>query len=724
MACSLFPTLPYLGKRRIANKRRVPYDRHMASDFAKLFYPSSVAIVGASVKPDSVGNSLRHNLNTFKGAVYYVNPNHTDLDGTVCYPSVSKLPAPVDLAVIATPAASVPSIVEEAGKFGIKHLVVISAGFRETGPEGAKLEEEAKDLSLKYDVTLVGPNCLGIMNPEIGLNTSFAGDLPMDGSIAFVSQSGALMTAILDYAKKWRLGFSKCVSTGNKATVDETDLLSYLATDEKTKVILLYVEDISDASRFITAAKKVSCVPSPKPIIFLKSGRTKEGSHASASHTGALGGVDAYYSALARQSGSIRVATISEFLSSAMVASSNVAPKGSHVAIVTNAGGPGVLITDEAIDFGLHLAELSAASIEKLQSQLPETARVHNPVDILGDAKAERYESATRTLLADPAVDSLLVLLTPQSGTEITKTAEVVAGLPTDKPVIASFMGQDAVTQGITILRGKGIAVTEYPEDAARALGRFSAFAARGCPIPSPFSYGHMDAERVRSILWHLPNTEGFIPEREAGLILSAYGFPILTTIQAASTEETVAAVQKIGVPCAVKISSPAISHKRDVGGVILNVTANTASDAYETIMKNVRAHVPEARVDGVIVKEMAPLGLECILGIVKQPHFGTMVMVGMGGTYVEVTKDVAFGVLPIDLFDAKEMIASLHARALFDGYRGTPALDVDALIDGLGRLGRLAQDFPEISEIDINPFTLYPKGKGAKVVDVRMKLA
>jgi acetyltransferase len=698
------------------------YDGYVAHDFTKLFYPSSVAIVGASETPDTIGNSLRQNLKTFHGPVYYVNPNHTALDGVPCYPDLTKTPNPVDLAVIAVPAKAVPDVVKQAGEAGIRHLVVISSGFKEIGETGAVFDAQIQSLAKEYGITLVGPNCLGSMNPELGLNTSFAGTLPLEGSIAFVSQSGALMTAILDYAKKWHLGFSKCISIGNKSVVDETDVLEYLASDEKTKAILLYVEDIADAARFIAVARSIRQTAHPKPISMLKSGKTTDGARASASHTGALGGVDAYYDAIARQGGITRVSTISDFISMAMVASSNYVPANGAVGIVTNAGGPGIIITDEAVAFGLSIAKLSDGTVSQLSRSLPPSARVHNPVDVLGDAKADRYESAARTLLKDDAVSSLLVLLTPQSGTEITKTAEVIAALPREKPIVTSFMGADAVSCGIGILRDKDIAVTEYPEDAARALGRFSTYATT-CELPVPFSFTNVDRAQVEAILSAQPKDQKIVSERDAGKILSAYGLPMLPTIQAASEEETVAAVQKIGMPCAIKISSPAITHKRDVGGVVLNVTAETAAASYQNMMEKVHANVPNAPIAGVLVKAMAPLGVECIIGLVRQPHFGNVIMVGMGGSFVEITKDVAFGVLPVSIPDVRAMISSLHAKAIFDGYRGSAALDVDVLVDCIGRIAHLAADFPEISEIDVNPLTLYPKGKGAYVVDVRMIL-
>lgn len=702
----------------------IPYDGYV-NVLDTFFNPASLAIVGATDTPGSVGDSLSRNLSIFTGTVYYVNPHHTSIGSSPCYPDLASLPSVPEVAVIATPAATVPAILEQAGALGIGHAVIISAGFKELGAGGADLENRIRSISAEQHISVIGPNCLGVMNPARKLNTSFAGSLPDTGNIAFVSQSGALMTAILDYAKAWNLGFSKCVSIGNKTVVNETDLLEYLSGDDSSSVILFYVEDIEDAARFVAVARKITQGAHPKPIILLKAGRTDAGAHASASHTGAIGGVDRYYDALCRQSGVIRVDTISEFLNTGMVASENTPPKGTAMGIVTNAGGPGVLVTDEAVGCGLTMATLTSDTIQQLSAILPKTARVHNPVDILGDAKADRYQSAIEALSADASVQNLLVLLTPQSGTQVNETAAVLAQKRPAMPVVASFMGQGAVRDAVHMLRSKHIAVTEYPEDAARALGRFAAFYGRKKAVPGTDAFPAVAADRVRArnVIDSFAGDMAWLPEREAGVVLSAYGFPMVRAILTQSEEEAVAAVTTIGGTCAMKVSSPAITHKRDVGGVMLHVTPQSAADAYRTIMENLRMHAPGAPVTGVIVKEMAPLGLECIIGMVRQPHFGTMIMVGMGGSFVEITKDVAFGVAPIRPDDALDMIASLHGSAVMRGYRGSQALDIPALIDALGRLSLLALDFPQLTEIDINPIILYPQGKGARVVDVRMKI-
>lgn len=688
----------------------------------RLFTPKSVALVGASDEAGSTGNSLRQNLiSTFQGTTYLVNPNHTSLEGSRCYASVADIPGEVDLVIIAVPAKHVPSIIEQAAAKHIPASIIISAGFREIGPEGHTQELRIENMCQVAGMTMIGPNCLGIMNPHVGLNATFAAAMPAPGNVAFITQSGALGTAILDYAKDYGIGISKFVSIGNKASVDEVSLLTYLAQDTDTHVILLYLEDVKNAAAFIQASKAIANGKTPKPIILLKSGVTVEGARASVSHTGALGGNDAYYDALTRQSHAIRVHSIADFLATAVTFAHNPVPKGSQVAIITNAGGPGILMTDAAITAGLSLSSLSKNTEALLQKQLPSYASVKNPVDLLGDAKADRYEVAITAVHDDPNIHSLLVLLTPQSGTEVEKTAEAISRCPKDKPLVVTFMGDSLVEPGVEILKHGALAVTPYPEEAARALGELTKFAGRSVTHSEAYIDEHHDPSIASALLSALPADLRIIPEREAGKILSSYGFPMLETLRAGTREEVEAAVTKIGKPCALKIISPDITHKRDVSGVELNVTADTAAAAYDRIMDAVSKKAPSAKLEGVMVVEMAPLGLECILGMVRQNNFGTMIMVGMGGTYVEVTKDVSFGVLPLDRTDARNMLESLHAKKLFDGYRGSPPLDKEALVDAIGRLSVIAHNHPEITEIDINPFVLYPSGAGAKVVDVRM---
>jgi acetyltransferase len=495
---------------------------------------------------------------------------------------------------------------------------------------------------------------------------------------------------VIDYSKELSLGFSKFVSMGNKTCVDEVALLTYLSEDPKTNAIFLYVEDIRNASSFIQTAYKITHGTNPKPIVILKGGRTDAGAKASISHTGALGGNDLYYDALARQSGCIRVRTIAEFFNLALVISHNPLPAGSNIAIVTNAGGPGILMTDEAVEQGLKMTI--------------------NPHDLLGDAKADDYKKAVEAIASDATIDSTLVLLTPQSGTEITETAKAIISVPRTKPLIATFMGKETVLPGVQVLRNAGVAVTEYPEEAAAALGQLTKFALESTAVSEAF------------LLPAVSGSQQLLESPTA--LLTAFGFPTLETLVARSPEETTAAVQKIGKPCAIKINSRDISHKTDVGGVLLNITAEGAGGAFNTIIASVREKAPTAIITGVTVVEMAPPGgTEFILGFTRKENFGTVVMVGMGGIYVEIMKDVAFSVAPLTKSDAIQMITKLKLSPMLKGFRGSPPLDADALIDALGKLSQLALDMPQIAELDINPIMIYPQGKGARVVDIRLRL-
>jgi acetyltransferase len=694
----------------------------MPDHFMELFYPESIAIVGASEEPESVGLGLCTNLKSYSKPVYYVNPNHPTILGQATYGSLAKINKPVDLVLIAVPSQFVPAVIDEAGAMGSRSAVIVTAGFKESSVEGAKLEEIIGTSCKKFGLTMIGPNCLGIINPEVNLNASFAESMPPAGPIAFISQSGALCTSVIDYSKDLTLGFSKFVSMGNKANVDEIVLLRYLANDPQTKAIFLYVEDIRNAAGFIQTAYNITHGPNPKPIVMLKGGRTEAGAKASVSHTGALGGNDLYYHGLARQAGIIRVHSIAEMFNLALVVAHNPIPHGNRVAVVTNAGGPGILMTDEAVANGLTIASLSPDTLTSLSQILPSYTHVGNPVDILGDAKAEQYEKALATIAKDAAVDSTLILLTPQAGTEITETAKVIVASQSDKPKVASFMGKDIVLPGINVLRKNGVAVTEYPEDAARALAQFSNFGRDSLRVYEPFSLTEADDSRVKQLLDSVPKEQKLLPEREASIILSTFGFSMLKTIAAGSAEETRLAVGKIGVPCAIKINSPDITHKTDVGGVLLNVTIDQAAAAYESVITSVKAKDPNANIIGVTVVEMAPSGgTELILGLTRKPNFGTVLMVGMGGTYVEVEKDVSFGIMPLTRTDAIRMMQELRFAPVFTGYRGSQPLDIDVVIDCLGRLSLMAATVSEISELDINPLMLYPKGQGAKVVDVRI---
>lgn len=701
-------------------------------DFRYLFEPRSIAIIGASTHPGNVGNDIVKNLveQGYDGAVYPVNPKATELYGLPCYSSIDEVPAAeVDLAVIVIPAAHVAQALEQAavGK-RVRAAIVISAGFKEAGH--IDLENALREVAERHDVALVGPNCLGVLNPATRMNASFAATLPATGSVAFLSQSGALCTAILDYSQSLGLGFSRFASIGNKALLDEVKFLEYLERDETTKVIGMYMEDLKDPKAFLSVARRMTHGPEAKPIVVIKSGRSDVGANAVASHTGSLAGSDASYDALFRQAGVIRVETIDELFGALQVLSMNPIVSGRRVAVITNAGGPGVLATDALVESGLELAKLSAGTQTALGAALPPAANTHNPIDVLGDALADRYAAALGATVADPGVDSLLVLLTPQSMTEIEATARAISEVKasTGKPIAVSFMGSALVRPGIDILLTHGIAAFRFPEEGAAALGILARYA-EGVAVSAveSFRFDDIDMDAVRGI-FDRAREEGKtqLPEADAVPVFAAYGFRTLASRVAKNADDVAKFASEFSSSFVMKIVSPDILHKSDVGGVRVGVenVAESASAAYEEMIRTVSAKVPDARIDGVLMVEMAPRGgAEMVLGSVKDPLFGHLAMVGLGGILVEVLKDVSFGLVSFDKTTARAMVDRLKGRKILAGVRGGAALDVDALTEALGRLSRLLEDFPEIRELDINPLLVLPEGEGTLLLDARVVL-
>ncbi len=692
-------------------------------ELAKLFYPQSVAMVGASTKEGSVGNDLIKNLaQGFAGQVYPINPKAESICGLTCYPNLTAVGQPIDLAVIAVPAAAVPQVLREAGQLKIGAAIVISAGFKEAGHKD--LEDQIKEICQQYDIALIGPNCLGIINPEINLNAAFGKVMPKAGSVAFISQSGALCTAVIDYANKLNIGFSKFVSAGNKAVIDELAMFEYLQNDPQTKVITLYVEQLSQAQKLIACARKISRGPQAKPIILIKSGRTSAGASASASHTGALAGNDAAYDALFRQSGIIRADSVEQIFEYVQAFANNPWPRGRRVALITNAGGPGVLATDN-----LELAKLSESTTVALQAALPPAANWHNPIDVLGDAKADRYRVALQAAMQDDQVDSLLIILTPQSTTEVEETAKAIVEIKRTcpKPIVACFMGEAIVRPGVEILQAGGVAALAYPEAAAKALATLTDFAEKVAePIPTVTNFSDVDKKQVAEIFARAKaQGQTAFPEAEAMAILQAYGFPVLQSFVATSAQEAQEFAQKLQRPLALKIVSPDILHKSDAGGIMLNVLPEQAAEKYEELLARVKQNRPTAKLTGVLLVEMAPTGgSELIVGSSSDPALGSMLMVGLGGILVEVFKDVAFGLPPLAAADAQQLLDLLKSKKILDGVRGQAALDVPALLEAIQRLSQLLVDFPEIKEMDINPLLVLPAGQGVKALDARVIIA
>lgn len=707
-------------------------------DLSRVLSPKSVAVIGASRKEGSVGQAIFKNLlqADYQGVLYPVNPKASAIDGVKCYPTLAHVPDPVDLAIIIVPNVAVPGVLKECAAAHVPGAVVVSAGFKEIGGQGVELEKEIKRIAEENNIALVGPNCLGFINtdPTVKLNASFAATMPRAGNIAFISQSGALCTAVLDYAKGKGIGFSKFISMGNKAMANEIDFLRALRDDPMTDVILMYVEDITNGRDFIEVARHLTGeIPKPKPIIAIKSGRTIEGAKAASSHTGSLAGSDDIYDAVFFQSGVLRVETVEELFDYAVSFSQQPLPKGNRVAIVTNAGGPGIMATDAAIRHGLTLAPLTDETKNELRKQLPETANINNPVDVIGDARHERYEAALAAVAKDPNVDGIVVILTPQAMTDIREIGDVVAKVAGSmqvspwaaKPLLASFMGIEDVSVGVKIVEKAGVPHYIFPEAAVRSLAQMHLYQKNWLDRPrTEVKQFPVQKELVRDIIDKARGeSRTYLPEVEALRVFEAYGLPTLKSRLAKTEEDAVKIAAEFGFPVVLKIASPAIVHKLDAGGVALNLLDATAvSKAFRKMMNTAEALVGREKIWGVEVQQMADKGVEVFLGSKRDPKFGPVIVFGLGGTFVEVFRDVSFRVAPLREWTTRAIIEKSKAFRILSGYRGQPA-DVDRVAECLGRLSQLVMDFPDIEELDINPLIVYPRGQGARALDGRIVL-
>jgi acetyl coenzyme A synthetase (ADP forming)-like protein len=691
------------------------------------FKPESVAVIGASRDPEKLGYAVVFNLKEagFPGRIYPINPKADEILNLKAYPSVLDVPDPIDLAVIVIPYGFVPGVLEQCGQKGVPAVVVITAGFREAGREGLEREMELIEIAHRYDLRLIGPNCLGVIDTATPLNASFAPGTPPAGPIAFMSQSGALGTAVLDMAMAGRIGFSKFVSLGNKADMSEIDLLEALAGDPDSKVILIYVEGVPDGQKFIKVAQQVT---RKKPVVAIKSGVTASGSRAVSSHTGSLAGSEAAYKAAFHQAGVIRATSMEALFDYALAFAYQPPLQGDRIGIVTNAGGPGILATDALEHARLEIPRLSSETVKALEEYLPGAASAANPVDVLGDALADRYEHALELVLNDPNVDGVIVILTPQAMTEIEETAEVVGQLAqkADKPVVGCFMGEARINAGVEILRRYGVPNYPFPERAAAALAAMSDYRRElERPIFEPETCDTC-IPAVRE-LFDKVRAEGrvSIGDLEAWGVLKAYGFPIPESRLAKTPDEAVSIAEEIGYPVVLKIASPDILHKTDVGGVKVDLrTATDVRDAFDLMVYRAGRYVPGARIWGCQVQQMVQGGREVLLGMSRDPQFGPLVAFGLGGIYVEALKDVAFRVAPFSRHEAEEMIREIRSFALLEGVRGEPPADFEAMVDALLRVSRLVTDFPEIVELDINPLMVFEEGRGAMAIDMRLVLA
>jgi len=670
----------------------------------KLFYPDSIAVIGASASPGKVGNAVLSGLKDagFEGKIVPVNPKADELLGIKNYKSLDEYGEKVDLSVIAVPTPAVKDAVAASIRHGAGAVIVITAGFKEVGPEGAELEAEIADMCRQNGVRMLGPNVLGLINTHHRLNASFASKMPAPGGISVISQSGALCTAILDWAIGRHLGLGKLISIGNKADLNETDFLKFLTEDEDTKVVAGYLESIENGKEFLTAAEETCSV---KPVVILKVGTTQAGAKAASSHTGSLAGGDIAYGAAFRRSGVIRADNFEELFDYATALYMQPLPEGERVAIITNAGGPGIMAADACEKEGLQVSSLSEGTINELRKSLPPAASALNPIDVLGDADPDRYAAAINAAQADDQIDAIIVILTPQAMTKPLETAETVArcASASGKPVLAAFMGGSDVTPGREFLTKCNLPDFPSPERAAKTLKALCDYAAWRRRPPRVVRLAKLGEVKAKDIL-------------------AAYAFNTPEGRLVTSAEQALEYAERIGFPVAMKIVSPAIVHKSDVGGVKLNLyTGRAVRDAFDLMMLRVHRGYPDARIDGVYLERMCPPGREIILGMTRDRLFGPMLMFGLGGIFVEVMKDITFHLAPITHDEAMQMLKETRSYALLEGARGEARVDLDAIASGLQRISQLGTDFPQIQELDINPYIVGPVGRDPYVADARM---
>ena len=686
----------------------------------KIFNPKSVAIIGASHRTESIGYTVVNNMVQagFEGEVYPINPKHETIAGKACYKNVGSLPTTPDLAVICTPAATVPALVHECGQAGIRGLVVLSAGFREMGTEGRKLEDELRRAMGEYDgMRIVGPNCLGLISPHVKLNASFANATPATGRVALISQSGALCTAILDWARQEHIGFSHFVSLGNTLDVTIGDLIDYFATDSWTESLILYVESITEAREFLSAARSFSRT---KPIIAYKAGRFAESAEAAASHTGAMAGVDTVYEAAFNRAGIVRITDMSDMFDCAELLARQEPPKGPRLAILTNAGGPGVMSTDALLERDGVLAKLTAESIEKLNGLLPAAWSHGNPVDVLGDASPERLAGALEIVAADEGVDAVLVVFTPQAMSNPLKAAEAVIEVARKirKPILTSWMGGVSMAAAVDLFNRSGIPTYGAPEKAVRAFMYLVSYARtkevlyetpRDVPVGFP-----LDRGKLRSVFDTVLNEGGdTLTENTSKSLLESYEIPVAKPYVAHTVEEAVKLADRVGYPVVQKIHSQQITHKTDVGGVELSLAnAEEVAASFERIVGKAKELRPDADIEGTTVQRMitSPVGRELIVGARRDNVFGMVMLVGAGGTSAELFKDRALELPPLNERLARRSLESLKSWPLLTGYRGRPPVNIDRLIEILIRISYLVADYPEIKEFDINPLLVTPE--------------
>jgi acetyltransferase len=716
---------------------------------SKLFAPGSIAVIGASRNPEKVGHAIVKNLleSGYPGKIYPINPREEKILGLKCFKSVKELPTPgkkeeaVELAVIAIPASKVLEAVKECAQSNINLIIVVSAGFKETGPDGLELEKELVTFCRKKNIRLLGPNCVGLIHTHTPVNASFARGFPRKGHISFISQSGAMLVSIIDWSEIAGLGFSHFVSLGNKADLHETDFLEYAGWDPTTRVILCYLEDIVNGQRFLEKASHISTL---KPIIILKAGASPAGARAVTSHTGALAGSDSAYDAAFKQSAVLRVGNMEELFDMAFAFANQPLPEGNKIAIVTNSGGPGILTTDQVEKAGLHMARFTAETSKQLRAFLPVEASIYNPVDVLGDAGAERYQFALEKVLLDPQVDGVITLLCPTATTEPLEVARAVLKIRQKiprKPLMGVFMGGKEIQEGQKLLREAGIPCYTFPERSVAAMEGMVKYHKNAASLRQKklLQEGTAEKEQKRQkVNTHLYNTAQVkatfydaLKERRVVLlghegvkVLTAFEIPAAPSQLAREPQEAAQKAEEIGFPVVLKIASPKILHKSDIGGVVAGLeNTQEVKKHFEGIMHRVQRFIPDAPFYGIEVQKMMPPGMEIIIGSSFDLQFGHLLVFGLGGIYVNLFKDISVRLAQnLEEVDIDEMIKETKAYHLLKGFRGSNPLDVQSLKDTILNTARLVTSFPEIREMDINPLLVYEKGVCA--VDVKITLS
>lgn len=694
----------------------------------RLFAPKAIAVFGASTRENAVGTRVFQNLleAEFDGPVYPINPKYQELQGKRCYPVIDAINDHIDLAIITTPAATVPGIIHQCGEHGVRAAIVVSAGFAEAGDNGARLQKQLLQEAARYQIRIMGPNCLGLIHTRKHLNATFSKNMAQPGPLALVSQSGALCTAILDWAAPRNIGFSAVVSLGSASDIDFGDVLDYLALDPATQSILLYIEGIQDARGFMSGLRAAARL---KPVVVLKVGRHNEGSRAALSHTGALVGADDVFDAALQRAGAVRAMSIDQLFSAAHLLATHNRVKGNRLAIVTNGGGPGVMATDRAMDLGLQMAQFEDTTIQTLNGLLPQYWSHSNPVDILGDATQQRYHSAVRACLEDSNVDGVLVMLTPQAMTNPTGAAQAVidAGQNRNKPLLACWMGGQQVEEAWNLFAKHKLPTFPTPEASVEAFSYLANYHRNQIllmQVPAPLAKRSVpDVEGAQLIIdGALEEHRTLLTALESRALLNAFGVAVNTAVEAHSANEALVAAESLGFPVAMKISADRLSHKSDTGGVRLNISdAHAIRSNYQELVRTVKTRNPEVEISGVTIEKMYknPNGRELIIGVIRDPVFGPVISFGSGGTAVEVLRDRAIALPPLNSFIASDLINKTRVAKLLGQFRQLPAVNMRALEQVLLRISEIVCELPQIQELDINP--IVADDQGVLALDTRV---